>query len=95
MDVRNDLNPLVDVRPASALEPVKQMRSRGETSGPALAADSANVSHAARLAEQTMQLPDVRSEKVAAVQKAMADGSYRVDPSDVAGAMLDEGRGVS
>ncbi|MGI8772481.1 MAG: flagellar biosynthesis anti-sigma factor FlgM [Acidobacteriaceae bacterium] len=95
MDVRNDLNPPpVELR-RPAVEPAKQMRPGGDTSGSALPADSASVSHAARLADQTMQLPDVRAEKVAAVQKAMADGSYSIGAVDVAGAMLGEERSVS
>ena len=33
-------------------------------------------------------LPDVRSERVAALKKQIADGSYQVDPMDVAAKML-------
>jgi negative regulator of flagellin synthesis FlgM len=95
MDVRNDLSPPVELRRSTAVEPAKQIKPGGDTGGSASPADSASVSHAARLAEQVMQLPDVRSEKVAAVQKAIAGGNYSVDATDVAGAMLGEGRSVS
>jgi negative regulator of flagellin synthesis FlgM len=33
-------------------------------------------------------LPDVRSERVAALKQQIADGSYQVDPMDVAAKML-------
>ncbi len=50
--------------------------------------DSAKVNHAAQLAEQAMQLPDVRIEKVNMIQNALAHGSYQVPAVDVADSML-------
>lgn len=90
MDVRNDLNPLIDLRSAVAVEAAKQIGPSSDNGALTLPADSANVSQAAALAERAMQLPDVREEKVAAVQKSIADGSYHVEAADVAAAILGE-----
>lgn len=50
--------------------------------------DQAQLSSAASLASQAAALPDVRMDKVAAMQSAIASG-YHVSSSDVAGAMID------
>jgi negative regulator of flagellin synthesis FlgM len=47
--------------------------------------DTASISAAAVAAG----VPDVRTEKVAAIQQALASGSYAVSPSDVAGKLID------
>ncbi len=36
------------------------------------------------------QLPEIRTDKVEAIQKAMADGTYKVDSAKVAGRLIDE-----
>lgn len=46
--------------------------------------DHTEVSTAATLAHRAMSLPDVRMDKVAAVQQALANGTYQVGPADVA-----------
>lgn len=50
--------------------------------------DQAQLSSAASLASRASVLPDVRMDKVAAMQSAIASG-YHVSSSDVAGAMID------
>ena len=35
-------------------------------------------------------MPDVRTDKVEAVTKSLANGTYRVDPGKIAGKMIDE-----
>ncbi|HXC96376.1 MAG TPA: flagellar biosynthesis anti-sigma factor FlgM [Edaphobacter sp.] len=47
-------------------------------------ADQANLSSASGIVAQSMESSDVRSAKVAALQQAIADGSYSVSSSDVA-----------
>jgi negative regulator of flagellin synthesis FlgM len=69
---------------------VKEGAAHAEGNAAALASDSAHMSQAAQLAARAMQLPEVRTDKVAAVQTALANGTYSVNAADVAGAMLAE-----
>jgi negative regulator of flagellin synthesis FlgM len=52
--------------------------------------DQAHLSGAASLASQAASVPDVRQEKVAVVQVAIADGTYNVKSSDVAQSLMDQ-----
>jgi len=52
-------------------------------------ADTADVRTAARLTNETMSIPDVRMEKVAAVQRALQKGDYQVSAADVADKLID------
>jgi negative regulator of flagellin synthesis FlgM len=90
MDVRTYLHPAPEAQRPAPAEAVKEGTAHAQGHAPALASDSAHVSQAAQLAARAMQLPEVRTDKVAAVQKALADGTYGVDAADVAGAMLAE-----
>lgn len=65
--------------------------SSGKTAGPVNgnSADEATLSPAASAAAQAAPDSDVRMEKVAQVQKALADGTYSVPSSDVANRMID------
>ena len=49
--------------------------------------DTASISAAAQAAASGVS--DVRAERVAAVQQALASGSYAVSPSDLAGKLID------
>ena len=40
--------------------------------------------------ETAMQTPEVRDDKVAALQQAISSGQYAVDPASIAASMLDE-----
>jgi negative regulator of flagellin synthesis FlgM len=51
--------------------------------------DQAHLSGAASLASHAASLPDVRQEKVAAVQAAIASGTYSVSSQVVAQSMID------
>lgn len=51
--------------------------------------DQAHLSGAAALASQASSVSDVRQEKVAAVQAAIANGTYNVPQSDVAQSLMD------
>lgn len=46
----------------------------------------------AALQKRLAEVPDVRTEKVEALKKAIADGTYRVPAEKIAEAMLREGR---
>jgi negative regulator of flagellin synthesis FlgM len=52
--------------------------------------DQATLSSAASVAAQTSPDADVRMEKVAQVQQALAQGTYSVPSSEVAGKMIDQ-----
>lgn len=57
----------------------------GEGSSPvAVQPDRANISSASEIVSQGLEGSDTRSTKVAALQQAIADGSYTVSSSDVA-----------
>lgn len=55
--------------------------------------DSSDLSSAAQAVSQALQLPEVRQDRVAALQQQIASGSYNVAPQDVADAMLRNLRG--
>jgi negative regulator of flagellin synthesis FlgM len=50
--------------------------------------DSTDLSPASQAASQVMQMPEMRMDRVASLQQQIARGSYRVDPHQVADAML-------
>ncbi|MBF0488388.1 MAG: flagellar biosynthesis anti-sigma factor FlgM [Nitrospirae bacterium] len=57
-------------------------------------ADSVSLSpHARSIDEMTRaiaQLPDVREEKVNGIKNSISNGTYTINPSDIAGKMLNE-----
>lgn len=53
------------------------------------AGDATHLSPAAVLAAASSSLPEVRQEKIAAVQQSLASGAYAVSPSDVAEKLID------
>ena len=42
------------------------------------------------LVTQAMSSPQIRHDKVASLQQAVANGEYKLDPEKIAGAMIDE-----
>jgi negative regulator of flagellin synthesis FlgM len=66
--------------------PAARTAASGDTT---LASDQAQVSTAANLVKLAASLPDVRMEKVNAIQQALASGSYHVDPAVVASRIID------
>lgn len=61
----------------------------GTANTSAVSADETHLSSAARMASQADPLSDVRAEKIAGVQAALAAGTYNVSSSDVAGKLVD------
>jgi negative regulator of flagellin synthesis FlgM len=90
MDIRTDFQSLQRVSgEASVARNERAAEVAGSTSNPAASADEAHLSSAAKMATQTRSLPDVRAEKVAGVQAALAAGTYNVSSSEVAGKLID------
>lgn len=59
-----------------------------ESASPAFGDDSSQLSATARSLAQTMQLPDVREDRIASLQQRMANGNYEVSSHEVADAIL-------
>jgi negative regulator of flagellin synthesis FlgM len=67
--------------------------SSAESSGVGLAAQT-SISSRAQQIQKAKDLataaPDVREDRIAALQKAIDSGTYNVDPKDIADRMVDE-----
>lgn len=90
MNVNNNLQGLQQL--LSSQEVAKEesaKRGSGAAAGTQRLADEATLSSAASLAAQTAPDADVRMQKVAAVQQALAAGTYSVPSTEVAGKMMD------
>ena len=88
MNVHNSLQGLQQLfasQEVAASEPGK----RGAAAEGGSSADEATLSSAASAAARALPDSDVRMEKVSAVQKALAEGTYNVASSDVANSMID------
>lgn len=89
MNVNNNLQGLQQL--FSSQEVTRTESGKTETGAAATQAgtDQATLSSAASLAAAAAPDSDVRMDKVAEVQKAVADGTYNVPASEVAGKMID------
>lgn len=91
MDIRNGvegLRTLLGV-PSTSQAQTQPIKNQAETSADSLKGDSATLSSAGSEVSQVASTSDVRMEKVAAVQAAIAAGTYHVPPSAVAGKVVD------
>jgi negative regulator of flagellin synthesis FlgM len=88
MKVQNNLPGLSQIAGAAEVSAVQQASSQGSVTGTGRT-DEAHLSPAAQLVSQALALPEVRSDKVASVQAALANGTYQVSSSDVAAKMMD------
>jgi flagellar biosynthesis anti-sigma factor FlgM len=74
------------------IEAPSRVRPDGPSSTPASSRtperDSSDLSPAAHVVAQAMQMPDVRLDRVASLQQQIAKGDYQIAPQDVADAML-------
>lgn len=73
---------------AQVTESTSASRHRN-AAAPAKQTDQTNLSSAGGMIAHALEGSDVRTNKVAALQKAIASGSYSVSSSDVAGKMID------
>ena len=72
-----------------ATETVNAQKQHKAATSPAEQADHTNLSSAGGMMAHALEGSDVRMEKVGALQKAIASGTYSVSSSDVAGKMID------
>jgi negative regulator of flagellin synthesis FlgM len=90
MDIRNSLDGLKSLLGVNAPAPsATQSKPSSAASPSALSSDSATLSSAGSEVALTAADSDVRTDKVASIQAALASGTYNVDPSAVASKMVD------
>jgi flagellar biosynthesis anti-sigma factor FlgM len=92
MEIRNNAEALKAFLGVSAPGSAKAPQVRGNEGASALAAlagDQATLSRAGTEVSQSASMAGVRSDKVAAIQQALAAGTYGVSASAVAGKVID------
>ena len=93
MNVNDGLHGLPEQLGVSETSPVQATQRQQQASYSASTGstqDRTEVSTAASLAHQAMAVPDVRMDKVAAVQQALANGTYQVSAGDVADKLVQQ-----
>jgi negative regulator of flagellin synthesis FlgM len=91
MDIRSSLEGLKSIlgTPEATPATVSQPKSGAATGGSALSSDLATFSSAGSEVSQTAGDVGVRMDKVAAIQSALAAGTYNVSAADVATKVVD------
>jgi negative regulator of flagellin synthesis FlgM len=90
MDIRNSLDGLKSLLGVTQPAPsATQSKPPGAASPSALTSDSATLSSAGSAVASTAADSDVRLDKVASIQAALASGTYNVPASAVASKMVD------
>ena len=95
MNVNNDLQGLQPLFPSAGVGEVQGSSSSAASAPVRQEADEATLSPAASMAAQAAPESDVRMDKVAQVQQALAAGTYNVPASAVADRTMSQmmGRG--
>ncbi len=89
MNLRNDVQSIQQVFESPAAREVRASQGQGkDAAASGFRADEATVSSAGSLAARALALPDVRMDKVAQVQQALADNSYHVSASQLAESLI-------
>jgi negative regulator of flagellin synthesis FlgM len=90
MDIRSSLDGLKSLLGVNPPAPAAtQSRGSAAAGGSALASDRATLSNAGNEVSQSASESDVRTDKVAPVQAALAAGTYNVPASAVASKVVD------
>lgn len=91
MDIRNSVDGLKTLLGVPTATPAQTQPAKSDAAsgaGSAFAGDRATFSSAAAEVSQTASDDDVRMDKVAAVQAALAAGTYDISPAAVASKMV-------
>lgn len=88
MNVSNDFQAAQPVSSGVPIFAVGKASASAERRSATDSADQASLSGAAALAGLAASLPDVRADKVQAVQAAIARGDYKVSAEDVAHSLM-------
>jgi negative regulator of flagellin synthesis FlgM len=96
MDIRSSLDGLKSLLGTAPVAPANPapIKSGSSTGTSALSSDRATLSGAGSEVLQTASDSDVRTEKVAGIQAALAAGSYNVSSSAVASKLVDSMMGA-
>jgi len=96
MDIRNNLDGLQSILDPSSTttQKVRSSTSSKTSDEQPAKCDHASLSYAGTEALNSAHGLDVRSDKVAAIQNAIANGTYHVPASAVAGKMVDAMLGI-
>ncbi len=92
MEIRNNaeaLKAFLGVSPSGAAQATQVRPGQGAGGHAALDGDLATLSRAGTEVSQSASLEGVRADKVVAIQKALAAGSYSVPAAAVAGKVID------
>jgi len=89
MEIQGDLQGLQQISSLAEVSVSKKQPSETNTADAAEQSVEAHLSGAAHLVSQAVALPDVRSDKIASVQAALANGTYTVASSEVAAKLMD------
>lgn len=87
--VLNSMMPATTQPASQTAELANAPKPHQTASAPAQHADQTNLSSTSGVIAHALEGSDVRMEKVASLQQAIASGSYSVSSSDVAGKMVD------
>lgn len=88
MNIRNDLQPVQPLNRDFQVSSSGKASNDSDAFAPLAGSDQAHLSSGAAFASQLSSLPDVRTEKVQAIQSAIANGSYNVSSMDVAQSLI-------
>ena len=87
--VLSSITPATSPATSQGVESTDTTKSHHASTAQAAPADQTNLSSTGGMIAQALQSSDTRPDKIAALQKAIASGSYNVSSSDVAGKMID------
>lgn len=91
MSVRVDLNnpdPIQSIASTAVASVAKGMPPVSTAGSNQVAGDAVNLSEISGLVRQAMDQPEVRMDKVQAIRAQIAAGTYEVNPSKVADALI-------
>lgn len=89
MNVRSGISPIQPLDRDLQVSSVTIAANESAKLPPLASSDQANPSNRALLGTQLAPLPDVRTEKVQAMQLAIASGNYTVSSMDVADSLME------